>query len=103
MSQTLSVAVNHLVGLLHHLVVDDLLQAAEHLRDIEADPLNLSHDDSCTVLIILLDTCLLVLSPASFLTVRFTPVSKLHLSLQVVARLLSPSSILSQVLVIIKR
>merc|ERR1719504_461553 len=61
-----------LVGLLQGLVVDGLHQVADQLIDIEADSFNISLDDSSTVLVLLGDTMLLILGPASLCSVGLT-------------------------------
>merc|ERR1719504_75754 len=68
-----------LVGLLQGLVVDGLHQVADQLIHVEADSLHVGLDDPCAVLEHLPLTVLLVLCPASFLSVRLTLVLEHHL------------------------
>merc|ERR1719504_505913 len=68
-----------LVGLLQGLVVDGLYQVADQLINIEADSLHVGLDDTRAVLEHLPLAVLLVLGPASLLSVRLALVLEHHL------------------------
>merc|ERR1719504_140629 len=68
-----------LVSLLQGLVVDGLHQVAHQLIHVEADPLHVGLDDPRTVLEHLPLAVLLVLGPASLLSVRLALVLEYHL------------------------
>merc|ERR1719504_278456 len=68
-----------LVGLLQGLVVDGLHQVADQLINIEADSFNVGLDDTRAVFEHLPLTVLLVLGPASLLSVRLALVLEHHL------------------------
>merc|ERR1719504_144729 len=68
-----------LVGLLQGLIVDSLHQVADQLIHIEADSLHVGLDDPRAVLEHLPLTVLLVLGPASLLSVRLALVLEHHL------------------------
>merc|ERR1719352_1571 len=69
----------NLVGLLQGLVVDGLHQVTDQLVHVEADPLHVGLDDPRTVLEHLPLAVLLVLGPASLLSVRLALVLEYHL------------------------